>query len=121
MSRALQTISLILLASSVYLLLALPLLADPSSLPSRFLENFSLYGVSALRSTNIPSVLPAVVQTEIIPVLPLWVIVTLGAYLLGRLGLGVMRFKDCENAYTELMGHIEKAKRDLDSRKVGWS
>jgi Dolichol-phosphate mannosyltransferase subunit 3 (DPM3) len=35
--------------------------------------------------------------------------------------MGVMRFKDCESAFTELMGHIEKAKRDLDSRKVGWS
>ena len=48
-------------------------------------------------------------------------LVTLGAYLLGRLGLGVMRFKDCDDAYVELKGQIEQAKKDLDKRKVGWS
>lgn len=105
----------------IYLLLLLPLQSDPLSLPSRYLEIISNYGISALRSTQIPSVLPSKVQDEIIPVLPFWVLISLGAYLLGRLGLGVMRFRDCESAYTELMGHIEKAKRDLDSRKVSWS
>jgi hypothetical protein len=105
----------------IYLFLALPLLNDPTSLPSRFLESISLYGVSALRSTKIPSVLPPTIQNEIVPFLPFWVLITLAAYLLGRLGLGVMRFKDCESAYTELTGHIERAKMGLDSRNVGWS
>lgn len=114
MTRALQTISIILLASSVYLLLVLPQLND-------HLQNLSGYGVSALRSTKIPSFLPLRIQVEIIPVLPFWALVTLGAYLLGRLGLGVIRFKDCEGAYTELMAHIQKAKEDLDSRHVSWS
>jgi Dolichol-phosphate mannosyltransferase subunit 3 (DPM3) len=102
-------------------LLLLPLLKDPTSLPSKILGSFSSYGVSALKSTNIPSFLPTKIQNEIVPVLPFWVLITLAAYLLGRLGLGVMRFKDCEDAYKELMGHIEKAKKDLDSRKVSWS
>ena len=105
----------------IYLLLALPLLTDPSSLPSRYLESLDSYGLSTLRSTKIPSFLPLKVQVEIIPVLPFWLLITLGAYLLGRLGLGVMRFKDCESAYTELTGHIEKAKKDLEVRKVSWS
>ena len=160
MTRALQTSSLVLLASSVsrfrlqhvpsrqglqlnlmqtaiischpiqadhtingqiYLLLVLPLLTDILSLPSRYFGNVSGYRVSAFNSTKIPSFLPLKVQVEIIPVLPFWVLVTLGAYLLGRLGLGVMRFKDCESAYTELTGHIEKAKKDLDARHVSWS
>jgi dolichyl-phosphate mannosyltransferase polypeptide 3 len=71
-------------------------------------------------NSPIPSILPLKIQVEIIPVLPFWALVTLGAYLLGRLGLGIMTFQDCNEAYTELMGQIEKAKKDLDTRKVGW-
>ncbi|KAF7510531.1 hypothetical protein GJ744_006377 [Endocarpon pusillum] len=121
MTRASQTISFILLASSIYLFLALPLLSDPHSLPSRFLESISIPGVSALRSTKVPSILPLRIQNEIVPYLPFWALITLASYLLGRLGLGVMRFKNCESAYTELTAHIEKAKKNLDSRNVGWS
>lgn len=29
-------------------------------------------------------------------------------------------FNDTQEAYTELMGEIEQAKKDLDKRKVGW-
>ena len=53
--------------------------------------------------------------------LPFWAVITLAAYLLGRLGLGVLKFRDCDEAYTELMGQIKSAKGDLDARKVGWS
>lgn len=99
MTRATQTISIALLASSAYLLLALPLLTD---------------------SSPIPSILPTKIQVEIIPVLPLWAVITLAAYLLGRLGWGVLMFNDTEEAYTELMAQIDQAKKDLDKRKVGW-
>jgi dolichol-phosphate mannosyltransferase subunit 3 len=44
----------------------------------------------------------------------------LAAYLLGRLGYGVLKFNDTKAAYTELMGQIDAAKKDLDGRKVGW-
>ncbi|KAJ9652819.1 hypothetical protein H2198_007949 [Neophaeococcomyces mojaviensis] len=100
MTRATQTISIALLASSVYLLLALPLLTDASP---------------------VPSILPTKIQVEIIPVLPFWALITLAAYLLGRLGWGVLMFNDTEDAYVELMGQIDKAKKDLDKRKVGWN
>lgn len=53
--------------------------------------------------------------------LPFWALITFGAYLLGRLGLGVMRFQDCDEAYEELKGQIEQAKKDLDKRGVGWT
>ncbi|KAG9776323.1 hypothetical protein ABEF95_001594 [Exophiala dermatitidis] len=100
MGRAAQTISLALLVTSAYLLLALPLLTEDSP---------------------IPSILPTKIQVEIIPVLPFWAIISLGAYLLGRLGLGVLRFNDTEDAYRELMGQIEQAKKNLDKRGVPWN
>jgi len=43
------------------------------------------------------------IQTEIIPVLPFWVVVSFGAYLLFSLGMGVLTFKDTESAYDELV------------------
>lgn len=46
---------------------------------------------------------PAKVQEEIIPILPLWGLVSFGAYLLFSLGWGVATFKDTEGAYHELM------------------
>lgn len=57
---------------------------------------------------------------EIIPVIPFWAVISLAAYLLGRLGYGVMTFNDTKAAYTELMEQIDTAKKDLDGRKVGW-
>lgn len=45
--------------------------------------------------------------------------VSLGAYLLGRLGLGVLTFNDTHEAYVELQGQIEQAKKDLEGKKVG--
>jgi len=98
MTRAAQTISFALLVSSAYLLLALPLLTENSP---------------------IPSILPAKIQNEIVPVLPFWAVISLGAYLLGRLGLGVLTFNDTHDAYVELQTQIEQAKKDLSARKVG--
>lgn len=99
MTRAAQTISFALLVSSAYLLLVLPLLTD---------------------SSPIPSILPTKIQVEIIPVLPFWAVVALGAYLLGRLGFGVLRFNDTKEAYTELTEQLATARKDLDKRKVRW-
>lgn len=52
--------------------------------------------------------------------LPFWALITLAAYLLGRLGLGVLRFNDTEEAYRELMSQIDVAKKNLDKRGVRW-
>lgn len=47
---------------------------------------------------------------------------SLGAYLLGRLGLGVLTFNDTKDAYAELMGNsdngIEGARKALEARGV---
>ncbi|KAK7747450.1 hypothetical protein SLS53_001705 [Cytospora paraplurivora] len=88
MTRAQQTISIALLLSSVYLALYLQLIP-----------------------------LPAVVQTEIVPILPFWALVAFGAYLLARLGWGVLTFNDVPEAHKELLGEIETAKTEL--RKLG--
>jgi len=89
MTRARQTISVALLVSSLYLTLQLGLFP-----------------------------LPATVQNEIIHVLPFWFLVTIGAYLLGRLGWGVMTFHDTPDAYKELMAEIPLAKADLQTKGV---
>ncbi|EFX00248.1 dolichyl-phosphate mannosyltransferase polypeptide 3 [Grosmannia clavigera kw1407] len=88
MTRAVQTISVALLATSVYLSLYLQLIP-----------------------------LPLIVQEEIVPVIPFWFIVSLGAFLLGRLGWGIVSFNDCPDAYQEILSEIDLAKVDL--RKAG--
>ncbi|KAL8303456.1 hypothetical protein RB600_007080 [Gaeumannomyces tritici] len=89
MTRAQQTISIALLASSLYLALFLQLIP-----------------------------LPEVVQTQIVPVLPFWFIVAFGAMLLARLGWGVLTFNDTPEAYKGLMVEVEEAKVDLRRRGV---
>ncbi|KAL2105800.1 hypothetical protein VUR80DRAFT_7721 [Thermomyces stellatus] len=89
MTRAVQTVSLGLLLSSLYLALYLNLIP-----------------------------LPATIQTEIVPFLPLWAIVTFGAYLLFSLGWGVLTFNDVPHAHEELMQEIDLAKKDLRARGV---
>lgn len=84
MTRAQQTISIALLASSFYLALYLQLVP-----------------------------LPELVQTEVVPVLPFWALVSFGAFLLFRLGWNVMTFNDVPEAHKELMAEIEMAKQDL--------
>nr|OQO20744.1 hypothetical protein B0A51_11492 [Rachicladosporium sp. CCFEE 5018] len=62
--------------------------------------------------------LPSKLQDEVLPVLPLWAIVTLGAYLLFKLGYGVFSFNDVPEAHRELMKQIAQAKTDLRRRGV---
>ncbi|KAF2837694.1 dolichol-phosphate mannosyltransferase subunit 3 [Patellaria atrata CBS 101060] len=89
MTRAQQHISLGLLLSSVYLSCSLGLIPLPSK-----------------------------IQDEVIPYLPFWVIVSFGAYLLFKLGLGVFTFNDVPDAYKELMGQIDQAKTELRAKGV---
>ncbi|KAL1301763.1 hypothetical protein AAFC00_005961 [Neodothiora populina] len=89
MTRATQQISLLLLVSSVYLALFLGLVPLPSK-----------------------------IQDEIIPVLPFWVLISFGAYLLFSLGWGVFTFNDVPEAHKELMAEIEQARADLKSKGV---
>ncbi|KAL2265993.1 hypothetical protein VTJ83DRAFT_5345 [Remersonia thermophila] len=89
MTRAQQTISIALLVSSLYLSLYLELIP-----------------------------LPAFVQRDIVPVLPFWFLVSFGAWLLFRLGWGMLTFRDTPEAYAELMEEIKQAKADLRTKGV---
>ncbi|TQN67010.1 Dolichol-phosphate mannosyltransferase subunit 3 [Colletotrichum shisoi] len=84
MTRAQQTVSLALLVSSLYLALYLQLVP-----------------------------IPAKIQDEIVPVLPFWVLISFGSYLLARLGYNVMTFNDVPEAHKELMAEIDEAVVDL--------
>ncbi|KAL2119929.1 hypothetical protein VTJ04DRAFT_6890 [Mycothermus thermophilus] len=89
MTRAQQTISIALLVSSLYLSLYLELIP-----------------------------LPKAVQEDIVPVLPFWFLVSFGAWLLFRLGWGMLTFRDTPDAYAELMEEIKMAKEDLRAKGV---
>ncbi|OJJ46350.1 hypothetical protein ASPZODRAFT_132427 [Penicilliopsis zonata CBS 506.65] len=89
MTRAQQTLSVLLLVSSLYL---------------------SLYlGLVPLNET---------VQTEIIPVLPFYALIAFACYLLGRLGLAILTFNDVPEAHAELQKEIAQAKTELRKAKV---
>lgn len=45
--------------------------------------------------------------------LPFWFLVSFGAYLLSRLGWGILTFNDMPEAHKELMVEIEQAKKEL--------
>ncbi|KFZ09232.1 hypothetical protein V501_05674 [Pseudogymnoascus sp. VKM F-4519 (FW-2642)] len=62
--------------------------------------------------------LPALIQSDIIPVLPFWALVTFGSYLLFKLGLGVFTFNDVPAAHAELMLEIDEARADLRKKGV---
>ncbi|KAK8141434.1 hypothetical protein G3M48_010531 [Beauveria asiatica] len=133
MTRAQQTISFGLLVSSVRLLfrdnssssflrttlVLLHPLRKPQSFCSALLAivltswDYQLY--LALYLQLIP--LPSLIQEQVVPVLPFWALVSFGALLLFRLGLGVFTFNDVPEAHKELMQEIDQAKVDL--RKLG--
>ncbi|KAH7906427.1 dolichol-phosphate mannosyltransferase subunit 3, partial [Hygrophoropsis aurantiaca] len=55
---------------------------------------------------------------EVLPLLPWWLLVSFGSYSLWSLGWGVFTFRDCPEAYQELMHEIGQAKDDLRARGV---
>ncbi|EGP88614.1 unnamed protein product [Zymoseptoria tritici ST99CH_3D1] len=89
MTRAAQTLSMGLLVASIYTVCVLGLVPFPS-----------------------------LIQNEIIPVLPIWALISFGAYLLGKLGWGVLTFNDVPEAHDELMKEIETARKDLKAKGV---
>ncbi|CAG8463286.1 7198_t:CDS:2 [Ambispora leptoticha] len=84
-------------------------------------ETFTFLGVSCiiyfvLLLGVIPT--PTIIKEEILTVFPWWVLVSFGAYSLGNIGYHVYKFRDCEEAYHELMEEINQAKDDLRTKGV---
>jgi len=57
-------------------------------------------------------------KDQIIPLLPWWVLVSFGSYSLASLGWGLWSFRDCPDAYEELLQEIQEAKNDLRAKGV---
>ncbi|KAI5450444.1 hypothetical protein NCC49_003067 [Naganishia albida] len=65
--------------------------------------------------------IPFLSETEsslLLPVIPWWLLVSFGAYSLGSLGLGLLKFRDCPEAYEELLVEISQAKNQLRDQGV---
>ncbi|WFD19954.1 hypothetical protein MCAP1_002197 [Malassezia caprae] len=62
--------------------------------------------------------IPTSVSDAILPVLPWWVLVSTGAYLLFQVGWGLYNFNDTPQAYDELLLDIKAAKDFLRERGV---
>ncbi|KAG0701641.1 dolichol-phosphate mannosyltransferase subunit 3 [Suillus ampliporus] len=73
----------------------------------------SIYLLVLFEVLPIPVIDAGIVQ-EILPVL----LVSFGSYSLWSLGWGVFTFRDCPEAYHELLQEINEAKNDLRSRAV---
>jgi dolichyl-phosphate mannosyltransferase polypeptide 3 len=50
--------------------------------------------------------------------LPFWALVSFGAFLLFKLGYGVLTFNDVPEAHNELMKEIEQARKELKAKGV---
>ncbi|CAG8526269.1 3791_t:CDS:2 [Cetraspora pellucida] len=50
--------------------------------------------------------------------LPWWALISFGSYSLGNIGYHLYRFRDCNDAYHELMEEIQSAKNDLRAKGV---
>ncbi|KIK62979.1 hypothetical protein GYMLUDRAFT_95640 [Collybiopsis luxurians FD-317 M1] len=77
----------------------------------------SLYLLVFFEFFQVPLVDDAAVK-EIWPVLPWWLLVSFGSYSLWSLGWGLFTFRDCPEAYEELLAEISLAKNDLRNRGV---
>lgn len=131
MTRASQTLSLGLLAASVQH----PNASQSTSLNLLTTLRFQIYTILLLGLVP----LPQKIQEDLIPVvshclqvpslrseahtrslaqLPFWVLISFGAFLLGKLGYGVLTFNDVPEAHEQLQQEIEQARADLKKRGV---
>ncbi|KAI7823748.1 dolichol phosphate mannosyltransferase-like protein subunit 3 [Kickxella alabastrina] len=58
------------------------------------------------------------VKSEVWPALPLVALVSLGAYAFINIGYNLLVFRECPEAYQELMQEIQEAKDDLRTKNV---
>ncbi|KAF9446502.1 dolichol-phosphate mannosyltransferase subunit 3 [Macrolepiota fuliginosa MF-IS2] len=77
----------------------------------------SLYLLVLFQLISVPLVDTEIVE-QLLPVLPWWLLVSFGSYSLWSLGWGLFTFRDCPEAYTELLGEISQAKNYLRAKGV---
>ncbi|KAL1748347.1 dolichol-phosphate mannosyltransferase subunit 3 [Schizophyllum fasciatum] len=62
--------------------------------------------------------IPGDIAEQILPLIPWWLLVSFGSYSLWSLGWGLWTFRDCPEAYEELMLEITQAKTELRAKGV---
>jgi len=77
----------------------------------------SLYALLFFAILPVPFVDEDVV-VEVLPTIPWWALVTFGSYSLWSMGWGLWTFRDCPDAFEELMGEIAQAKNDLRAKGI---
>ncbi|RAH52894.1 dolichol-phosphate mannosyltransferase subunit 3 [Aspergillus piperis CBS 112811] len=131
MTRAQQTLSVLLLVSSLYLVLYLglvplnetvqteviPVVRCPHRLPLRPTTHITpsfIYNISdpQFHTPNLLTITLYLLQ------LPFYALICFGCYLLGRLGLAILTFNDVPEAHEELQKEIEQAKAELRRANV---
>ncbi|EIM24185.1 dolichol-phosphate mannosyltransferase subunit 3 [Wallemia mellicola CBS 633.66] len=89
------------------------------------LKRFILYGgiislayiLSLFKYVKIPLVNQEYADITL-PFFPYWALITFGSYSLASIGFGLFTFKDCPEAYNELLSEITQAKDELRARGV---
>ncbi|KAI9188387.1 hypothetical protein H9P43_002778 [Blastocladiella emersonii ATCC 22665] len=74
---------------------------------------FSLWLLALNEAIPVPEAV-----AEFLPALPLWIIVSFGAYSLGSIGWSLVTFGDCEEAHRELMKEVAQARDELRRNKI---
>ncbi|KIJ64251.1 hypothetical protein HYDPIDRAFT_90699 [Hydnomerulius pinastri MD-312] len=77
----------------------------------------TLYLLAIFSFVPVPLV-EADISAQILPLIPWWLLVSFGSYSLWSLGWGLFTFRDCPEAYHELLKEINDAKNDLRGRGV---
>ncbi|EGO03046.1 hypothetical protein SERLA73DRAFT_47337 [Serpula lacrymans var. lacrymans S7.3] len=85
------------------------------ALASTFL--ITLYILALYTILPVPLV-DAEVAKDVLPLIPWWLLVSFGSYSLWSLGWGLFTFRDCPEAYEELLKEINEAKNDLRTKGV---
>ncbi|KAF7306322.1 Dolichol-phosphate mannosyltransferase subunit 3 [Mycena indigotica] len=67
----------------------------------------------------VPGISKTVVE-DVWPLIPWWLLVSFGSYSLWSLGWGLFTFRDCPEAYEELLKEISQAKDDLRSKGLSF-
>ncbi|TFK70094.1 dolichol-phosphate mannosyltransferase subunit 3, partial [Pluteus cervinus] len=76
-----------------------------------------LYFLALFQYVSVP-LLDESIAGQLLPVIPWWLLVSFGSYSLGSIGLALYTFRDCPEAFNELMKEISVAKNELRSKGV---
>ncbi|RHZ52714.1 dolichol-phosphate mannosyltransferase subunit 3 [Aspergillus thermomutatus] len=116
MTRAQQTLSILLLVSSLYLVLYLGLIPLNETVQNEIIPVVRSSAAVPLAVYSCPSC--PLTLARFAHQLPFYGLICFACYLGGRLGLAILTFNDCPEAHQELQKEIEQARADLRTKNV---